>query len=65
MSQEVIAHDAAWASATSIIEMLEPIFRDGGEAYDAFGEIYNRIKAAIEFAFAERLAEIRRLQPLN
>ena len=42
-----LVHDAAWATASSIIELIRPVLRDE-EVNDALHEIYQRCRAGIE-----------------
>jgi hypothetical protein len=54
--------DAAWACAVSIMECLQGLFREE-EKQDGFGEIYRRIRAAIECYEQMRTRELQRLRP--
>ncbi len=47
MSSESLRHDAAWATAVSIVEVFAPLLREE-EQREAFAEIYARVKAGIE-----------------
>jgi hypothetical protein len=59
---ERITHDAAWATATSILECLGNCLREE-ERGDAFAEIYSRVKAGIEAAFLYANRQQDRLKP--
>jgi hypothetical protein len=47
MLNERLIHDTAWATALSLMELINPVLRDE-ERHDAFVEIFDRIHAGIE-----------------
>jgi hypothetical protein len=62
MQDDRLIHDAAWATATKLLESFGPRIPEK-ERNAAFGELYTAIKAGIEAyaLFSER--EHRRLRP--
>lgn len=59
---ERLRHDVAWAASASIIELFEPLLREE-EQREAFAEIYQRVKAALEAYDLEADRTHRHLQP--
>lgn len=59
---ERITHDAAWATASSILECMKYCLREEERA-DAFAAIYCRVKAGIEAAFLYADHRQDRLKP--
>ena len=61
---ERIRHDVAWATALEILEVFLPLLREE-ERRDAFGEIYDIVKAALHAYDKEHTGLLHRLRPLN
>ena len=62
MGESRIAHDSAWAAASALMAILEPVFRPE-EVAEAHTLIYEHIRACVEAAFMMRSRELQRLQP--
>ena len=52
-----IADDAAWAAASALMAILEPVFRPE-EVADAHALLFEHIRACVEAAFVMRNKEI-------
>jgi hypothetical protein len=61
MCQRLI-HDAAWAAARHLTEVVAPCLR-GEEQADAFHELYRIVKAALEAYEIQASREAHRLKP--
>jgi hypothetical protein len=48
MRNASLIHDAAFHAAHSVLEVFSPVLRDD-EKRDAFQEVYERVKAAVEW----------------
>lgn len=61
MSERLI-HDAAWATARSLMDCLENCLREE-EKRDAFAELYRRVRAGLEAYELMMRRQERRLSP--
>jgi hypothetical protein len=61
---ERIKHDVAWVAALEILELFLPLLREE-ERRDAFGEIYDRLKAALHAYDKENKSLLHRLRPMS
>jgi hypothetical protein len=62
MANDSLIHDVAWAAAHSVVEVFASILRDD-ERHDAFVEVYERVKAAVERYESQAARRVHRLNP--
>jgi hypothetical protein len=62
MQTSTLIHDVSWAASVAIMEMLENVLLPQ-ERKDAFGEIYERIKAGIEAYEVQVARQQLRMRP--
>jgi hypothetical protein len=61
---ERVKHDVAWTAALEILAVFLPLLREE-ERRDAFGEIYDRVKAALHAYDRENKSLLHRLRPMS